>query len=211
MWSFPELIKIPFILSKDKLESIESYKSGSFTVVPKDGLAAGEYNAKVTVSGGHELNESFDVKFRVTAANIELDKSGTIDMGSVVKDNYDYDTLETVTVSNTGTGETGELSVELSGAGKDSLIVNRESIPNIAAGESSVFTVSPKKGIDAGNYNATVTVKGGYGLSKQFDVKFAVVEPTYSVEINPGGTIDFGTFDEGSPSSDIYSDRKSVV
>ena len=195
--------KDAFILSRDKLESIESYKSGSFTVVPKDGLAAGEYNAKVTVSGGHELNESFDVKFRVTAANIELDKSGTIDMGSVVKDNYDYDTLETVTVSNTGTGETGELSVELSGAGKDSLIVNRESIPNIAAGESSVFTVSPKKGIDAGNYNATVTVKGGYGLSEKFDVKFAVVEPTYSVEINPGGTIDFGTFDEGSPSSDI--------
>ena len=54
-----------FTLSAANLASIGVGGNANFTVVPNSGLGAGTYNATVTVSGSHGINESFNVKFKV--------------------------------------------------------------------------------------------------------------------------------------------------
>ncbi|GHT95547.1 hypothetical protein FACS1894141_4350 [Spirochaetia bacterium] len=54
-----------FTLSKTSVSSIAVGGTGTFTVVPKTGLAAGTYAATVTVSGGNGITANFSVSFTV--------------------------------------------------------------------------------------------------------------------------------------------------
>jgi uncharacterized repeat protein (TIGR02543 family) len=56
-----------FTVSATGLSSIAAGGNGSFTVVPNQGLVAGDYTATITVSGGHSISESFEVSFTVSA------------------------------------------------------------------------------------------------------------------------------------------------
>ncbi|MCL2785725.1 MAG: InlB B-repeat-containing protein [Methanomassiliicoccaceae archaeon] len=56
-----------FTLSSGTLGSIAAGGTGSFTVVPKTGLAAGTYTATVTVGGGDVTSQMFTVSFTVNA------------------------------------------------------------------------------------------------------------------------------------------------
>jgi hypothetical protein len=58
-----------FTLDKTTIASIAVNGSGTFTVVPKTGLAEGFYSATVTVSGGIVSAKSFDVRFTVNNAD----------------------------------------------------------------------------------------------------------------------------------------------
>lgn len=83
----------------------------------------------------------------------------------------------TVTVTNTGNAETGDLTVSLSGKGKDSFELSTTNISNIPIDENdktAIFTVTPKTGLAAGTYTATVTVSGTDIVSQSFDVTFKV-------------------------------------
>ena len=94
-----------FDLSKESIPSIAKSGGDTFTVVPKTGLAAGTYNATVTVSGDHGISESFDVEFTVSDVpvySISLDKSGTYDF-DVEAVGYSTVTPVPVNVRNTGT------------------------------------------------------------------------------------------------------------
>ncbi|WP_124067364.1 S-layer homology domain-containing protein [Clostridium sp. E02] len=55
-----------FSLSKVTISNIEANTAVNFTVAPKTGLAAGTYEAAITVSGSNVTSESFDVRFTVT-------------------------------------------------------------------------------------------------------------------------------------------------
>ncbi|MCL1941064.1 MAG: putative Ig domain-containing protein, partial [Synergistaceae bacterium] len=58
-----------FTLNKNSITNIAAGGNDSFTVKPNMGLAAGTYNATVTVSGRAEITaRSFNVSFTVTAA-----------------------------------------------------------------------------------------------------------------------------------------------
>ncbi|MCL2807454.1 MAG: choice-of-anchor D domain-containing protein, partial [Coriobacteriia bacterium] len=54
-----------FTLSRTSLTSIAVGGSSTFTVVPRTGLAAGSYEALVTVRGANGITESFPVRFTV--------------------------------------------------------------------------------------------------------------------------------------------------
>ena len=87
---------------------------------------------------------------------------------------YGDQTALDVTVTNEGNAETGDLTVSLSGDNPDAFVVDPSAIESIAVGGEASFTVTPKTGLPAGTYTATVTVRGTEIVAQSFDVKFTV-------------------------------------
>jgi hypothetical protein len=100
----------------------------------------------------------------------------------------------TVTVSNHGPEETGELTVALSGANAAAFTLPETSIATIATGGTASFTVAPVTGLTAGTYAATVTLssKADSLLSSSFGVRFTVHKKGISIT---GGTIGAKIYD----------------
>ncbi|MGN1003196.1 MAG: alpha-L-fucosidase [Oscillospiraceae bacterium] len=120
--------------------------------------------------------------------SIDLDTTGTYTFTAATV-GYAAQTAKTVTVTNDGTGATGVLTVELSGANADSFTLSKTSIDSLAVGNSDSFTVVPNTGLSAGTYTATVTVSGGNGITASFGVSFTVnaAPATYTITFNPNG------------------------
>ena len=123
-----------------------------------------------------------------------LDKTGTY---KFTEENVGYGEQKpaAVKVINSGTGETGNLTVEFSGRDKNCFTLSKDSLDSIAAGRTGNFTIVPKTGLAEGTYTATVTV-GGDSVEKQsFDVSFTVkqaaAEPTYGISLDRSGTETF--------------------
>ena len=106
---------------------------------------------------------------------------------------YGAQTARTITVTNTGNEPTGELTIAISGANPVAFDLSKTSIADIAAGNDDSFAVTPKTGLAAGTYTATVTVSGENGITESFNVSFTVATAqsmTYIVIFNPnGGTV----------------------
>ena len=107
---------------------------------------------------------------------ITLDRSGVYTFPAAT---YLYDTLPapvSVGVENIGIYDTGELNVTLTGANPDCFELSTDAIADIAVGgaASLPFTVTPKIGLPAGTYTATVTVSGDYEIIATFYVSFTV-------------------------------------
>lgn len=98
---------------------------------------------------------------------------------------YSTPEVKAVTITNTGNVETGALKVELSGENKDSFEIDKSAIESITTegAKNASFTVTPRTGLKAGTYKATVKVSGTGLDAKSFDVSFTVkakeeVKPT---------------------------------
>ena len=122
---------------------------------------------------------------------------------------YSAQSPVTITIDNIGTGETGGLSVDISGADASAFTISTASVSSIAAGGSSPFTIVPKTGLSPGTYSATVTVGPASGNSNPItpetvDVSFTVTSsivpppvPQYTItatagpgaNISPAGTV----------------------
>lgn len=144
------------------------------------------FNANTTIYA-HWTSDGGDA---APTNSIGLDVSGTYtfapaDVG------YGAQTSRTVTVSNTGTGATGTLSVALSGTNADAFTVSTANISSIAPGGTDSFTVVPNTGLPAGTYTATVTVDGTSVDAKSFVVSFTVSAATeYTITFDGnGGTL----------------------
>ena len=95
---------------------------------------------------------------------------------------YDNPDSLTVYVTNTGNAATGALTVSLFGDNSDAFVVEPNTIDNIAVGGNAdgngngnnSFTVTPKTGLTAGTYTATVKVSGTDIVAQSFDVEFTV-------------------------------------
>lgn len=80
-----------------------------------------------------------------------------------------------VTVMNTGTETTGELTVELSGSENlaDKFELSAYSLPSLAPGESTSFSVVLKEGCEAGIYpDVIMSVKGANGISASAKLRY---------------------------------------
>lgn len=104
---------------------------------------------------------------------IYLDKSGTQTFAAATV-GYAAQSPLSIKVSNTGTAATGELAVTLSGTNADSFELSATTIADIDSGENTTFTVTPKTGLAAGTYTATVSVSNTDVSAKTFDVSFTV-------------------------------------
>jgi hypothetical protein len=113
--------------------------------------------------------------YQVYTLGISLNPSGTYAFTAAAY-NYGPRTARSVTVSNTSSQDTGELTVALSGTNEGDFTLSTRSINSIAAGGSASFTVVPITGLTAGAaaYTATVTVSGENGISASLDISFTV-------------------------------------
>lgn len=186
-----------FELSKSSLESLAIGGNTTFTVAPKTGLAAGEYTALINVSNTNVLDKTFNVKFKVNGAitpnyGITLSQTSAYEFAAV-EEGYAAQTPLTVTVTNSGDTETGALNVAVSGTDADKFEVSPSSLASIAVSGNTTFTVTPKTGLAAGEYTATITVSNTNITNKTFDVKFTVEEAAET------------------PSGSAYTPKKSEV
>jgi len=103
---------------------------------------------------------------------------------------YGAQTAQTVTVNNTGLNATGALTIAKSGTNASSFTVTpTSSIPTIAAGSTGSFTVVPNTGLNAGTYNATVTVSNTTNsITASLSVSFTVNRAAGAAVSAPSGT-----------------------
>jgi hypothetical protein len=183
--------------------NISSGASASFRFRPKTGLTPrmglnpAYYETTVTVGGGNlpEVNwKTFTVRFTVEHTyGISLSRNGGTDIstgythpfGAVELPDYTAPAALTVTIRNTGTGATGNLTVALSNS--SAFTLSTTSINSIAANGTTTFTVRPNGGLTtADTYTATVTVSGANGILRSFGVSFTVdPAPIYSIGFEP--------------------------
>jgi uncharacterized membrane protein len=205
------------------IASIAPGETGTFNVVPKQGLRAGVYAATITVQGNdnttgvretHGINESFVLHFTVSVPTygIRLDKSSFI----FDWEEEGYEAIEplTVTVINIGNMPTGLLTISLSPTDDydpddhEAFQLSAESLPSIDAGGELTFTVGPKTGFpvdDQGGYRATVTVSGGNGIKSRilrirFDVENVRI---YAVTLSQNEDYTFESTDAGYEAESI--------
>ncbi|MDF2655585.1 MAG: hypothetical protein K0R19_2059 [Bacillota bacterium] len=106
-------------------------------------------------------------------AEMSLRTIGTHVFNSVTE-GYGTQPFHQETIDNTGDGGTGELTIELGGANPEAFTLSKTSITNIEANKSDYFNITPKTGLTANTYTATVTVSGPGVTAKSFDVSFLV-------------------------------------
>jgi hypothetical protein len=105
--------------------------------------------------------------------DITLSQTGNHSYGSTGY-GYSAPAALTVTVTNSGSNPTGELTVALSGADVSAFTLSGAPVSDIAVGSTGSFTVTPKTGLAAGPYMETVTVSGGNITDVSFNVSFTV-------------------------------------
>ena len=189
---------------------------------PKGGLGAGTYNATVTVKSadddGAAISESFNISVTVkdpSSAGFTLSQTTDYAFPAL---RYGYTATEVsplmVTVTNTGSQETGDLRVTCDSS---NFAVTPASIPHISVGGTATFQVRPKTGLSVGRYGGTVTVTNGTE-SQSFHVSLQVqaAEKVATPVISPSG----GSFTEpqtvtitcGTEGANIYytTDGKDI-
>ena len=157
-------------------------------------LEAGNYRMAVTLNGERYLSDPFKVDYTATpvpTANISLNKTGTVDFGSEEEGYSDAPTAQTVTITNSGTADTGPLTIALNGVNASSFKLDKTNITNITASDKDTFTVQPKTGLAAGTYTATVKVGGTGVTEKSFDVKFTVTAPLTAIAVPTANSVTY--------------------
>nr|MCR5616114.1 InlB B-repeat-containing protein [Saccharofermentans sp.] len=172
----------------------------------------------VTASGSTNMNGSdavsyvaadsasykwFSTTFTPLTYGISLDKTGTYTFTEATV-GYSALTPATVTVTNTGTGSTGNLTVALSGSNPGCFTLSKTSLSGIAANGSDTFTIVPNTGLAPATYSTTVTVTGENNISATFKVSFKVNPVMYTVTIT-GGIADKETAAAGETVT-VYAD-----
>jgi hypothetical protein len=113
-----------------------------------------------------------------------------------------------VTVTNSGNQATGALTIRLTGADQTSFSLSKTSITNIAAGGTDTFTIAPVNGLAVKTYAAIVTVSGGNGINRTFNVDFTVTSASFTstptLTLNPGNEKITYTWTASNPAADTY-------
>jgi uncharacterized repeat protein (TIGR02543 family) len=215
-----------FTLNKDTITNIAVGNRTTFTVVLKTKMKAGIYIANVTVSGNNEIEAGFEVSFTVnnedgtppsveradtedgtpppvgepdTEYGIALSQTETLYFDAAAF-GYDEQPEKNVTITNTGSQPTGELTVALTGAASSAFTLSKQTIDSIAAGGENSFTVVPVTELAARDapYIATVTVSGANGISAAFSVSFRVyTDSVYDIELSQTEPLVFAGAVEG--------------
>jgi len=185
-----------FVLSTSSTPFLLPDQSANVTVRPREGLSVGTHTATVRIMDAFshlpaEPPQLFNVSVTVVSDfAIELDPAGNHNFGTVAQ-GYPEQTSHSVTVRNTGSQATGNLSVNLTGSNAGSFTLSTASISNLAPDATTNFTVVPNMGLSPGTHTATVVVSGGNGISESFHVQFVVRGTPGSIQLNRDGVFEF--------------------
>lgn len=156
-------------------EVINPGESAAFTIQPKTGLAAGDYNGKIVVKDvdGNEL-AAVEVIFAVTEPQPVYDLSidpESLEFDSSEEGYKDVPAEQTVTVTNTG-----NTSITLQQPESKYYTVGNLSETEIAAGSSATFTVQPKSGLTKGEYLEDISVSNSGNVECYVNAHFSVTK-----------------------------------
>jgi len=191
----------------DKLTLINA--TGTMSGTPKNSAVPGSgYNLSLMVESGRKL-----VALLNSPPTYGIMLSETEHTFPSAAAGYPPQATVTITVTNTGSASTGELSIKVSGPHPGGVDVDRNSFANISAIVGSnyeEFTIAPHIGLAPGTYKATVTVGPAPGNTNPIDpvsieLAFTVMPPVVShheyyitaisdagSKISPGGTVTVG-------------------
>lgn len=158
-------------------EVINPDESASFTVQPKTGLLADQYNGRISVKDidGNTLT-SVSVSFAVTEPQPVYDLSispESLEFGTSEEGYKNAPAVQTVTVTNTG-----NTSITLKQPGSDYYIIGELSALELSAGSSATFTVQPKNGLTQGEYLEDISVFNSGNVSCYVNAHFSVSKKT---------------------------------
>ncbi|MEE0180660.1 MAG: hypothetical protein UEP31_02480 [Anaerovoracaceae bacterium] len=140
-----------------------------------------------------------DIRIKLVDTHTSTDMDPTVPyVFPAVTAGYDYSNLtsKTVTVTNIGNAETGELKVALSGGEASNFTVTPNTINSIEnTNDTATFTVTPNTGLEEGTHIATVTVSGQNIVAQSFNVSFTVKAKGLqrSIKLSEEGTYTFPT------------------
>lgn len=158
-------------------EVINPGESATFTLQPKTGFLAGDYNEKISVKDvdGNEL-AAVEVIFTVTEPQPVYDLSidpESLEFDSSEEGYKDVPAEQTVTVTNTG-----NTSITLQQPESKYYTVGNLSETEIAAGSSATFTVQPKSGLTKGEYLEDISVQNSGNVECYVNAHFSVTKKT---------------------------------
>ena len=129
-------------------------------------LSTGSRNGSVTVTAG-----TIATDFVEQHTSIALDPAKLTFPAAT--EGYGEQAPLTVTVNNTGNVATGSLDVNFTDNSAQ-FVLSTNTIDSIALDRPVEFTITPKTGLTAGTYTATVTVSGTNVASRSIGVSFTV-------------------------------------
>lgn len=141
--------------------------------------AVGEGEATITVTtadGGYTATCTVTVKYPVYSMSTD---TAVLSFDSKTEGYADAPAAKTVTITNTG----NQPLTLAQPASTGSFEVGALSKTALAVGETATFTVQPKTGLAAGNYEETITITatdGQYNVATNVTVKFAVAQKSVS-------------------------------
>lgn len=140
--------------------------AGTITVTVTDSTEPKAQTVTITIAYG-------EIK---PASTYSISASALASFGSVYTE-YSQPAVQTVTITNTGTG-----AVTIAQPTATNYLIGTLSATQLATGEKATFTVQPKAGLSVNTYNETITVTGSDGVKVNVNAQFAVtVAPTYSI------------------------------
>lgn len=149
-------------------------------------LSTGSRNDSVTVTAGRIATDVVE-----QIASIALDPAEDYTFSAVSVGYGPVQPLE-ITVKNTGNVSADGLQVNSTDVNEEKFDLSTNTIGSIAPNETKEFTITPKTGLPAGTYTATVTVSGNNVDRQSIDVSFTVTASpsTPVVIIVPDDTAD---------------------
>lgn len=158
-------------------EVINPDEKAFFTIQPKTGLSAEQYNGKISIKDmdGNAL-ASVSVSFAVTEPQPVYDLSISPEklvFGTSEEGYENVPAVQTVTVTNTG-----NTSITLEQPESKYYTVGNLSETEIAAGSSATFTVQPKSGLTKGEYLEDISVQNSGNVECYVNAHFSVTKKT---------------------------------
>ena len=146
-------------------------ESATFTVQPKMGLKAGMNIDYISVSTNHSASVDIRTTFEVLPIIYDIWATTTMIGFGETAQGAPPPAAGTVEIENCG-----NQPVTLIQPTAVNYLVGALSALSIAPTERSSFTLQPKPGLAAGNYNETITIQGSNGTSCDMQVVFSVTD-----------------------------------
>ena len=162
--------------------SLSATNSTTVSVRPQTGLAVDDYTGTLTVTGDHGISVSAALAFTVNEAPTYTISAAPdpVAFGSLAE-GYLPVSAKLVTVTNTG-----NQSVTLSQPSAVNYTLGALSATQIQPAGTATFTIAPKDGLTAGNWDEVIQIQGSNGASTQVTAKFTCTVPV-PYQITSGG------------------------
>ena len=157
--------------------------SGAWTICTGDGitgLAPGTYEIRIAETADTEAGEIAEVTI-ATGAEPTYTLNVSAPTFAAVKYGYDAPEAKAITISSTGNSDAKITNVTVSDVDGESVFEISGNGKTVSAGDSiDTWTIQPKSGLDAGAYEATITVAYNDGAKATATVSFTVSKASQS-------------------------------